>query len=50
MESAGDAMGNAGKILKERGAELCTSMKDIKRLERELAKEIPQLKEYPLFD
>jgi hypothetical protein len=50
MKRAGDAMGNAGEALEETGAELCISMKDIQKLEREIVKEIPQLAEYPLFD
>ena len=50
MQRMGEAMGNAGEVLKETGEELCISVKDIQQLETEIAKEIPQLAEYPLFD
>jgi hypothetical protein len=50
MKRMGETMGNAGKILEETGEELCVSAKGIQLLEREIAKEIPKLAEYPLFD
>jgi hypothetical protein len=50
MRRMGEAMHNAAEVLEETGEELCISMKDIQRLEREVAKQIPRLAEYPLFD
>ncbi len=50
MRRMGEAMHNAAEVLEETGEELCISMQDIQRLEREIAKQIPQLAEYPLFD
>lgn len=50
MKRLGEAMGNAGAVLKETGEELCISVQDIQLLEREIAKEIPELAKYPLFD
>jgi hypothetical protein len=50
MRRVGEAMGNAGKVLEETGEELCINVKDIQQLERDIAKEIPKLAEYALFD
>ena len=50
MRRVGEAMGNAGEVLEETGAELCISMESIQQLEAEIAKQIPQLVQYPLFE
>ena len=50
MRRVGEAMGSAGEMLEETGAELCISMKDIQQLEGEIARQIPQLAQYPLFE
>ena len=50
MRRVGEAMHNAGEVLQETGEELCLNMKGIQQMERNIAKEIPQLAEYPLFD
>jgi hypothetical protein len=37
-------------MLEQTGQELCASMKDIRKLERDVSRQIPQLSEYPLFN
>ncbi len=49
MRRFGEEVGHAGHALEQTGEELCAGMKDIGKLEREVARQIPQLSEYPLF-
>jgi hypothetical protein len=49
MKNFGREVGAAGQALEETGQALCASMKDIRKLERDVSRQIPQLSEYPLF-
>ncbi len=49
MKHFGEEVGHAGHALEQTGEELCASMKEIRKLERDVSRQIPQLSEYPLF-
>jgi hypothetical protein len=49
MEAMGSELEHLGKSLAETGAVLCDQARDLHKLEREVAKEIPELAAFPLF-
>ncbi|MEP5763271.1 MAG: DUF2884 family protein [Halieaceae bacterium] len=49
MRRVGEEIGYAGKILEDTSVELCLGMGELRRAERKLQKEIPQLEDYSLF-
>ena len=50
MDSMGRQMGHMAKNLEDTANTLCDEMKALEKMERTVAKEIPELKPYPLFD